>query len=92
MLDNLNLTHMNGRVYDQMLGRFASADPYITEPLNTQNYNRYSYVHNNPLRFVDPSGFEGTMMWVESWYFNFFGGAPRLPSLRDGDRSSLRAV
>ena len=57
MLDNLNLTHMNGRVYDQMLGRFASADPFITEPLNTQNYNRYSYVSNHPLSYTDPSGF-----------------------------------
>jgi RHS repeat-associated protein len=57
MLDNLNLTHMNGRVYDQMLGRFVSADPYITEPFNTQNYNRYSYVLNNPLSVLDPTGF-----------------------------------
>jgi RHS repeat-associated protein len=57
MLDNLNLTHMNGRVYDQMLGRFLSADPFIPDPLNTQSYNRYSYVFNNPLSFTDPSGF-----------------------------------
>jgi len=59
MLDNLNLIHMNGRVYDPMLGRFTSADPYITEPGNTQNYNRYSYVYNNPLAITDPSGFGG---------------------------------
>jgi RHS repeat-associated protein len=57
MLDNLNLTHMNGRVYDPMVGRFMSADPYITEPFNTQNYNRYSYVLNNPLSVLDPTGF-----------------------------------
>lgn len=59
MLDNLGLIHMNGRVKDPLLGRFVSADPFITEPLNTQNYNRYSYVYNNPLRFIDPSGFDG---------------------------------
>ena len=58
MLDNLGLTHMNGRVYDQVVGRFLSADPLISEPLNTQNYNRYSYVYNNPLSAVDPSGFQ----------------------------------
>jgi len=57
MLDNLNLIHMNGRVHDAVLGRFVSADPYITEPGNTQNYNRYSYVYNNPLSNLDPSGF-----------------------------------
>jgi len=48
---------MNGRVQDPVLGRFVSADPYITEPGFTQNYNRYSYVYNNPFRFRDPSGF-----------------------------------
>src|SRR5262249_9720920 len=58
MLDNVNLTHMNGRVYDQVLGRFLSADPFITEPLTSQNYNRYSYVNNNPLVAIDPSGFQ----------------------------------
>jgi RHS repeat-associated protein len=57
MLDNLNLTHMNGRVYDQLLGRFLSADPYIDGALNTQSWNRFSYVKNNPLSFTDPSGF-----------------------------------
>lgn len=57
MLDNMELVHMNGRVQDPVIGRFASADPYITEAGNTQNYNRYSYVYNNPLRFTDPSGF-----------------------------------
>lgn len=58
-LDNLDLVHMNGRVYAPWLGKFLSPDPYITEPGNTQNYNRYSYVYNNPLRFIDPSGFDG---------------------------------
>jgi RHS repeat-associated protein len=59
MLDNLNLIQMNGRVQDPVLGRFVSADPFITEPGFTQNYNRYSYVYNNPLRHTDPSGFGG---------------------------------
>ncbi len=57
MLDNLSLTHMNGRVYDQVVGRFLSADPYVQAPGFTQSFNRYSYVTNNPLSFTDPSGF-----------------------------------
>jgi RHS repeat-associated protein len=56
MLDNLSLTHMNGRIYDQELGRFLSADPFIPSIL-TQDFNRYSYVANNPLSLTDPSGF-----------------------------------
>lgn len=59
MLDNLNLTHMNGRVYDPLSGTFLSADPFIDGPLSTQGWNRYAYVHNNPLSFIDPSGFGG---------------------------------
>jgi RHS repeat-associated protein len=57
MLDNLGLIHMNGRVQDPVLGRFISADPYIPNPVNTQEYNRYSYLANNPLSSTDSTGF-----------------------------------
>ncbi|MBK6630007.1 MAG: RHS repeat-associated core domain-containing protein [Betaproteobacteria bacterium] len=56
-LDELNLIHMNGRVYDPVLGRFMTADPFIQAPGNLQSYNRYSYVLNNPLAYTDPSGY-----------------------------------
>ena len=51
------LIHMNGRVYDPLWGRFLQADPIIQNPWDLQNYNRYSYVGNNPLSFTDPTGF-----------------------------------
>ena len=57
-LDNLNLIHMNGRVFDPRLGRFISADPYVTLPFDGQGLNRYAYALNNPLAFTDPSGFD----------------------------------
>ncbi len=63
-LGSLGLNHMNGRVQDAITGRFLSADPYITEPGNTQNYNRYSYVYNNPMSYTDPSGFEADLSEV----------------------------
>ncbi len=56
-LDDVGLVHMNGRVYDPVLGRFISADPQIQFPSNLQSFNRYTYVHNNPLSYTDPSGF-----------------------------------
>jgi len=56
-LDDVGLIHMNGRVYDPALGRFLSADPNIQAPKNLQNLNRYSYVMNNPMTLIDPSGF-----------------------------------
>jgi RHS repeat-associated protein len=56
-LDHLGLIHMGGRVYDPELARFISADPFVQFPESTQGFNRYAYVENNPLTFVDPSGF-----------------------------------
>ena len=47
---------MNGRVYDPMLARFLSPDPYVQMPDYTQNFNRYSYCLNNPFKYTDPSG------------------------------------
>ena len=61
MLDNLNLIHMNGRMYDPMIGRFVSADPFVDAGLASQGLNRYSYVGNNPLSRVDPSGYDGSI-------------------------------
>ena len=57
-LEGSSLIHMRGRVMDAQIGRFLSPDPFTTEPGNSQNWNRYSYVHNNPLSFTDPSGFQ----------------------------------
>lgn len=56
-LNNLGVIHMNGRVYDPVLARFLSPDPIVQAPHDTQGFNRYAYVRNNPLRYTDPSGF-----------------------------------
>jgi hypothetical protein len=47
---------MNGRVFDPFLARFLSPDPFVQAPDYSQNYNRYSYAFNNPLKYTDPSG------------------------------------
>ena len=56
-LADVGLVHMNGRVYDPMLGRFGTPDPMTENPFSTQGWNRYSYVGNSPLNFTDPSGY-----------------------------------
>lgn len=55
-LDASGLIHMNGRVYDPLIGRFLSPDDYVQFPAFSQSYNRYSYVLNNPISYTDPSG------------------------------------
>lgn len=56
-LNDFKLINMNGRVYDPVIARFLSPDPVLQMPEYSQNFNRYSYVLNNPLKFTDPSGF-----------------------------------
>jgi RHS repeat-associated protein len=58
VLGSMGLNHMNGRIEDAVTGRFLSPDPRGTIPGNTQSWNRYSYVINNPLSMSDPSGFD----------------------------------
>lgn len=79
MLDKVGLVHMNGRLYDAELGRFISADPFVSG-LGALSLNRYSYVNNNPLSFTDPSGyflkqlgrfFQRTMNSVASYASSF---------------------
>jgi RHS repeat-associated protein len=53
----VDLVHLNGRVYDPLVGRMMSADPVVPDPMNAQTWNRYSYVANNPLTFTDPNGY-----------------------------------
>ena len=82
-LDRTGLIHMNGRVYDPRLGRFLSPDPIVGDPTSSQSWNLYSYVRNNPLRYVDPTGeleilivtasrcdwvcWEDTHYWLDWW-------------------------
>ena len=50
------LINMNGRLYDPLTSSFLSVDAYVQSPEDAQSFNRYAYCHNNPLRYVDPSG------------------------------------
>ena len=46
------------RYYNPALGRFIQPDSIVQDPTDPQSYNRYSYVRNNPLKYIDPSGHE----------------------------------
>lgn len=45
---------MQARYYDPVIGRLYSNDPVGFRGIHT--FNRYSYVANNPYKYIDPSG------------------------------------
>jgi RHS repeat-associated protein len=57
MESDLGVVNMGGRIYDPRLGRVLQADPFVTAAFRSQSWNRYSYVNNSPLRYIDPSGY-----------------------------------
>lgn len=72
--DRFKIINANARLYDPVIGRFFSPDPFVQAPDFTQNYNRYSYCLNNPVMFSDPDG-ENPLLIVAGLYFLFFTDA-----------------
>ena len=51
-----DLHYYGARYYSSELGRFFSVDPWQGDMTNPQSFNKYSYVMNNPVKYVDPTG------------------------------------
>lgn len=75
-LDDFDLINLNARLYDPILGRFLSPDPFVQQPDNTQNLNRYAYALNNSFNYMDPSGtaIEGFIAWGVVAFAAVIGG------------------
>lgn len=50
------LQYLRARWYDPSMGRFITKDTYEGQLTNPLSQNLYTYVHNNPLSNIDPSG------------------------------------
>jgi RHS repeat-associated protein len=87
--DGLGLIDMRGRIYDPKLGRFLQVDPIVSAPRLGQSWNPYSYVRNNPLNLVDPSGFDAEL----GIYTSAAGGTESIPhTIIDITDERLKAV
>ena len=97
MLDQLDLVHMNGRIYDPLVARMMSADPYIQDPLSSQSYNRYTYVWNNPTNLTDPTGFVAQDAATKCWwtagceFYDYSGGKKDKVISDNGDSGECAA-
>lgn len=68
-----NLMFYGARYYDAALGRFIQPDTIVPNPMDPQSLNRYSYVRNNPVNRIDPTGHEDCAAeddwcWQNRWY------------------------
>jgi RHS repeat-associated protein len=55
-MDGIGLYYYNARWYDPVIGRFVQADPIVPDPGNPLDLDRYAYVRNNPMKYIDPTG------------------------------------
>jgi RHS repeat-associated protein len=52
----IGLDYYIARFYDPVIAHFIQADTIIPQASSTGGYDRYAYVHNNPIDFNDPIG------------------------------------
>lgn len=69
--DRFRIINTGARLYDPVIARFFSPDPYVQDPFSTQSFNRYSYCWNNPVMYTDPTG---EFIFIDSWIVGFIHG------------------
>jgi RHS repeat-associated protein len=61
------LDYFLSRYYSSTQGRFISIDPLGASAIvsDPQSFNRYTYVLNNPLKYIDPDGLDAKNPWAD---------------------------
>jgi RHS repeat-associated protein len=66
--DGFGLMDYHARFYSSYLNRWIQPDDIIPDPVNPQDLDRYGYVRNNPIRYIDPTGH-----WTEEELEEYLG-------------------
>ncbi len=66
------LMDYHARFYSPTLGRFTQPDTIIPNAGNPQSWNRFSYVINNPINRIDPSGHDDWWCETASCSYNYY--------------------
>jgi len=85
--DGSGLMFYQSRYYDPLIGRFTQPDTIIPNPSNPQDFNRYSYVLNNPILYSDPTGHcgHGRDDWChEVEVYTIYSGADQVSITTNG--------
>ncbi|GIO39643.1 hypothetical protein J41TS12_45040 [Paenibacillus antibioticophila] len=74
------LSYARARYFDSGIGRFVSEDTYQGDITNPLTLNLYTYVYNNPLKYIDPKGNDAVII-TAAW--GAFGGGHTSLLLQD---------
>jgi RHS repeat-associated protein len=55
-MDGTGLSYLRARYYDPYLNQWIQPDPIVPNPYRPWEWNKYTYVRNNPVNLTDPSG------------------------------------
>jgi RHS repeat-associated protein len=88
------LDYFGERYYASTMGRFTSVDPLGASARlsNPQSMNRYVFVLNNPLRYVDPDGLKEKDPWDQLNDEERRALAPKLVSVNDPNKITNREL
>jgi len=76
--DSAGMVYLRARYYDLNIGQFVQADAVTAG--GPQGLKRYSYGLNNPVNTIDPSGFFGSEVLLDTlWMENIISANNDMP-------------